>query len=74
MITNLKNERLIFFLKGKKYPYKHRNKSLLCWISMIILLILTAIVVYGLIKYTYGKLDICDLSARTIYKNGVEQI
>ncbi len=74
MITNLKNERLIFFLKGKKYPYKHRNKSLLCWISMIILLILTAIVVYGLIKYTYGKLDICDLSARTIYKNGVEPI
>ena len=74
MIINLKNDRLIIFLKGKKYPYKHRNKSLLCWISVIIFLIVTAILVYGQLKYTYSKLDICDLSARTVYKNGVEPI
>ena len=74
MITNLKNDKLLFFLKGKKYPYKHRNKSLLCWIFVIILLIIAAILAYGVVKYTYSKLDICDLSARTIYKNGVEPI
>lgn len=74
MITNLKNDRLLFLIKGKKYPYKHRNKYLLCWFSVIILLVLAAVFVYGLMKYTYGKLDICDLSARTIYKNGIEPI
>lgn len=74
MITNLKNDRLIFFLKGKKYPYKHRNKYLLYWVSVIIFLIVAAILVYGQLKYTYSKLDICDLSARTVYKNGVEPI
>ena len=74
MITNLKNDRLLFLIKGKKYPYKHRNKYLLCWLSVIILLVLAAVFVYGLMKYTYGKLDICDLSARTIYKNGIEPI
>ncbi len=74
MITNLKNDKLLFFLKGKKYPYKHRNKFFLFWITVIVLLILTAVTVYGLIKYTYSKLDICDLSARTIYKNGIEPI
>ena len=74
MITNLKNDKLLFFLKGRKYPYKHRNKSLFFWIFMIILLIAAAVLVYGLVKYTYSKLDICDLSARTIYKNGVEPI
>ncbi len=74
MITNLKNDKLLFFLRGRKYPYKHRNKNLLFWIPMTILLIVTAILVYGLVKHTYSKLDICDLSARTIYKNGVEPI
>lgn len=74
MITNLKNDKLLFFLKGKKYPYKHRNKSFLFWIFAIVLLIAAAILAYGLLKFTYGKLDICDLSARTIYKNGVEPI
>ena len=74
MITNLKNDKLLFFLRRKKYPYKHRNKSFLCWALAIVLLVLTAVLVHGLIKYTYSKLDICDLSARTIYKNGVEPI
>ncbi len=74
MITNLDNEKLIFLLKGKKYPYKHRNKNFLHCVFAIILLIVIAILVYGLVKYTYGKLDICDLSARTIYKTGVEPI
>lgn len=74
MRTNRKNDRLFFFSKEKKYPYKHQNKSLLCWIGVIILLILTAMVVYFLLRYTYGKLDICDLSARTVYKDGIEPI
>ena len=74
MITNLKNDKLLFFLRRKKYPYKHRNKSFLCWALAIVLLVLTAVLVHGLIKYTYSKLDICDLSARTIYKNGVEPV
>ena len=74
MIPNLKNDKLLFFLKGKKYPYKHRNKGLLFWIFVTIFLVITAVFVYGVIKYTYGKLDICDLSARTVYKNGVEPI
>lgn len=74
MITNLKNDKLLFFLKGKKYPYKHTNNSLLCWASVTVVLIVIALLVYGLVKYTYGKLDICDLSARTIYKTGVEPI
>ncbi len=74
MITNLKNDKLLFFLKGKKYPYKRRNKSFLFWIFVILLLAVTGMFVYGLVKYTYSKLDICDLSARTTYKNGVEPI
>ena len=74
MITNLKNDKLLLFFKGKKYPYKHRNNNFLFCISVIIVLIAAAILFYGLTKYSYGKLDICDLSARTIYKNGVEPI
>ena len=73
-MTNVKNDRLLFSLKGEKYPYKHRNNYLVFWISVIIVLIVIAILVCLLVKYTYGKLDICDLSARTIYKNGVEPI
>ena len=74
MITNLKNDKLLFFLRGKKYPYKHRNKCFLFWVFATILLVVIAVLVYAQLKYTYGKLDICDLSARTIYKNGVEPI
>lgn len=74
MITNLKNDKLLLLSKRKKYPYKHRNNSFLCWMLVTILWIVIAILVYGLLKYTYSKLDICDLSARTIYKNGVEPI
>lgn len=74
MITNLKNDKLLIFFKGKKYPYKHRNNALLCWLSVIILLIAAAILIYAGLKYTYSKLDICDLSARTTYKNGIEPI
>ena len=73
MITNLKNDKLLFFLKRKKYPYKRQNKAFVFWVSVIALLVLTAILVYALIKYTYSKFDICDLSARTVYKNGIEQ-
>lgn len=74
MITNLKNDKLLFFLKRKKYPYKRQNKAFVFWVSVIALLVLTAILVYALIKYTYSKFDICDLSARTVYKNGIEPI
>lgn len=74
MITNLKNDKLLFFLKGKKYPYKHRNNNLLCWVFVMIFLVAAAILVYAVTEYTYSKLDICDLSARTIYKNGIEPI
>lgn len=74
MITNLNNDKLLFFLKRKKYPYKHRNDNFWFWVFMTIFLIVFAILVYCMVKYTYSKLDICDLSARTIYKNGVEPI
>ena len=74
MITTIKNDKLLFFLKGKKYPYKHKNKCFYACIFALAALFVFVALVYGQLRYTYGRLDIWDLSARTTYKDGVDPI
>lgn len=74
MRVDLKNEKVFSFLNKVKAPYKHINKWFCGWLTVVILLLLFAMCIYCMLKYTYGKLDVWDLSARTVYKTGVETI
>lgn len=74
MKIDLKNETLFSFVKDQKKPYKHINKWFCGWLAAVTILLLLLICMYCVLKYTYGKLDVWDLSARPVYKTGVETI
>ena len=73
MKIDLKNETLFSFVKDQKKPYKHINKWFCGWLAAVTILLLLLICMYCVLKCTYGKLDVWDLSARPVYKTGVER-
>lgn len=74
MINNIKNDKLLHLLKGEKYLYKRKNKCFCACVVLLTALLILGVLIYGQLRYTYGRLDIWDLSARTTYRDGVETI